>query len=62
MGLAIGGVAALGPALGVDSVDIFAAITGIVEPSAEAPMSMPADFSSVRRVGSLKPLVLDDFI
>jgi hypothetical protein len=51
------------PDVGVDSEDIFDALAGIVDARADAPTSIPADFSSVRRVGSIKPLsVLDEFI
>jgi hypothetical protein len=65
MGLLIGVVAEAPPRpeVGVDSEDIFDALTGIEDASADAPTSIPADFSSVRRVGSLNPLgVLDEFI
>jgi hypothetical protein len=65
MGLCIGGVAVAPPRpdVGVDSEDISDALAGIVDARADAPTSIPADFSSVRRVGSVKPLpVLDDFI
>ena len=65
MGLCIGGVAVapLCPEPGVDSTDMLDALTGIEDASADAPTSTPADFSNLRRVGSLKPLpILDDFI
>src|SRR5258708_1065452 len=63
MGLWIGGVALPGLEDVVDSADILVAPTGIEEASADAPTSIPADFSNVRRVGSLNtPLVLDEFI
>jgi hypothetical protein len=64
MGLCMGGVAVAAPRpdLGVDLEDISDALAEIVEAGADAPTSIPADFSSVRRVGSVKPLpVLDDF-
>ena len=65
MGWWIGGVAEAPPRRepGVDSEDIFEALTGIEDASADAPTSTPADFSNVRRVGSFRPLpVLDEFI
>ena len=49
-------------AAGADSEDISAANVGVVEASAEAPTSIPADFSRARQDGSFKPLVLDGFI
>jgi len=56
-------VAPLCPEPGVDSTDMLDALTGIEDASADAPTSTPADFSNLRRVGSLKPLpILDDFI
>lgn len=56
-------MAAPRPDFGVDSEDISDALAGIVDARADAPTSIPADFSRVRRVGSVKPLpVLDDFI
>jgi hypothetical protein len=65
MGLLIGVVAEAPPRpeVGVDSEDILDALTGIDNANADAPTSIPADFSSVRRVGSLNlPGVFDEFI
>ena len=44
-----------------DCVDIFAAVTGIVDAIAALPASTAADFSKVRRVNSLR-LILNGFI
>jgi hypothetical protein len=60
MGLLIGVVAEAPPRpeVGVDSEDIFDAVTGIEDASADAPTSTPADLRRVRRVGSLNLLLV----